>query len=523
MKRPDLSGVSHRKSSTFHYETLPIRPPKSRGRPPFVSPSSSGNGDEGLPRLSEDELSGLHHETALPVKQLVALAVIALAEQTALNSISPYLPDMVASFPGVDATRVGLDVGTIASCFALAQFATGFLWGWLSDRIGRKPVILTGTILTAACFVAFGFCRTFWQAALVQALMGLVNGNQGVVPTCLGDITDRSNQSRAFTYLPVLYGLGAITGPVLGGLSVSKADLEGKYHSAYPYLWPNLLSAIILMVDLVITMIFLEESLEEAQDLPPLGKRIRSLFAWVWQFSISTRPSYLRLGSPAHRGHNRHGHDQDHHHPRWSSDNLTTRDLEREGDDESDQASDVAMPTLFPHVSELDSKQVITRDIILLLITYLIFQLCNVSFNSLYPIFASSQPPTGRDLSPREIGLSLSFAGVVTIIFQLGVFGKFQESFGNRGTYRATFAGFALAFLVMPWVGYKDSVSAIPLSRGQLLLWVEIALVLMVKTIAAVGGLTSALLLVYYPFLLYVMGLRLTYDRIIDYQLSTKP
>ena len=500
MKRPDFSGASRRNSSALHYETLPIRPPKSRGRPPFASPSSSGNGEEGLPRLSEDEPSGLHHETALPIKQLVALAVIALAEQTALNSISPYLPDMVASFPGVDPTRVGLDVGTIASCFALAQFATGFLWGWLSDRIGRKPVILTGTILTAACFLAFGFCRTFWQAALVQALMGLVNGNQGVVPTCLGDITDRSNQSKAFTYLPVLYGLGAITGPVLGGLSVSKPDLDGNYHSAYPYLWPNLLSAIVLIVDLVVTMIFLEESLEEAQDLPPLGKRVQSLFAWVWRFSISSRPSYLRLSFPAHRGHNCHDYDQDHHHPQPGSDNPTTRDLERDDDEESDRASDVAMPTLFPHVSEPDSKQVITRGIILLLATYLIFQLCNVSFNSLYPIFASSPPPTGRDLSPRVIGLSLAFAGVVTIIFQLGVFGKFQESLGNRGTYRATFAGFAVAFLVMPWVGYKDGFSATSLSRGQLLLWAEIALVLMVKTVAAVGGLTSALLLVCYSF-----------------------
>ena len=142
------------------------------------------------------------------------LAIIALAEQTALNSISPYLPEMAQAFPEVGAGQAGMYVGLIASAFALAQFATNFYWGWLSDRVGRKPVILTGTVLTLACFLAFGFCTRLWHAIVVQALMGLVNGNAGVVSTCLGEITDRSNQSRAFTYLPVVYGIGGITGPV---------------------------------------------------------------------------------------------------------------------------------------------------------------------------------------------------------------------------------------------------------------------------------------------------------------------
>ena len=133
---------------------------------------------------------------------MAILAIIALSEQTALNSISPYLPSMASSFPGVDKAEVGVFVGTIASAFALAQLVTNFFWGWLSDRIGRKPVILLGTILTGACFVAFGFVRTLPQAIAVQALMGLSNGNQGVVSTCLGEITDRRNQTKAFTYLP---------------------------------------------------------------------------------------------------------------------------------------------------------------------------------------------------------------------------------------------------------------------------------------------------------------------------------
>lgn len=62
--------------------------------------------------------------TPMPTKQLVILAIISLAEQTALNSISPYLPEMAATFPGVDSQKIGLFVGVIASSFAAAQFAS---------------------------------------------------------------------------------------------------------------------------------------------------------------------------------------------------------------------------------------------------------------------------------------------------------------------------------------------------------------------------------------------------------------
>lgn len=435
-----------------------------------------------------------HHETPLPKRQLAILAVIALAEQTALNSISPYLPEMAATFPEVAQGQVGLYVGLIASAFALAQFTTNFAWGWLSDRIGRKPVVMTGTLLTACCFVAFGFCRTLWQAIAVQAAMGIVNGNQGVISTCLGEITDRSNQSRAFTYLPVIYGLGGITGPIVGGLLVQHQNpLHPDQPNPYPYLLPNLFSAGVLLIDLILTSIFLTESLEGAQSLPPLGKRMGNMFTWIWQFTSSHRPTYLRRSKKrAHHG-SHHGHDG--HSAEESSLISHSEDEDELEDDETD------MPQLFPDAGgeRVLKKEVLNRDTILLLLTFLIFQLSNISYNSLYPIFAQAQPPAGRDLNPEEIGISLSFAGVITIIFQVGIFGRVRERIGNRITYRASLAGFVIAFLLMPWVGYKDGSKAgsgPPVTHGKGWLWAELGLVLIVKTVAAVGGLTSALLLI---------------------------
>ncbi|KAG9621631.1 MFS general substrate transporter, partial [Aureobasidium melanogenum] len=104
----------------------------------------------------------------------------------------------------------------------------------------------------------------------------------------------------------------------------------------------------------------------------------------------------------------------------------------------------------------------------------------------------------GRGLSPEEIGLSLGFAGLVTIVFQVGIFGKLREKVGNKMTYRVGLLGFVIAFLLMPWVGYRDGKdgSGHDTQAGKVWLWIELGGVLIIKTVAAVGGLTSALLLI---------------------------
>lgn len=485
---PGNLGLERRKSSTLHYQTFPTPPPKSRGQPPSVSPPSPL--DRSHHARNGSDASHHNNESPLPTRQLVILAVISLSEQTALNSISPYLPQMTSTFPEVDPSQVGFYVGIIASAFALAQFSTNFYWGWLSDRIGRKPVILAGTVLTSVCFLAFGFCKTLGQAVAVQLLMGLVNGNQGVVSTCLGEITDRSNQSRAFVYLPVVYGLGGITGPILGGLLVSKGGLSPE-KDPYPYFLPNIVAAAVLLVDLIFAMAFLEESLEEARELPPLGKRLGSLFAWLWQFTSSSRPTYLRKA-----GHQQHHH----HHPQQlipgsttvSGDEGMDSDSDTDADADSDVSFHTSLPTFLPNsTATLKRSQVFNRDTILLLATYSIFQLSNISYSSLYPIFGQASPPTGRGLTPEEIGISLAYAGAATILFQIGIFGRIRDKMGNRITYRACFAGIVLAFILTPWVGYKSK------SKGsQEWLYVELGVVLLIRSLAAVGCLTSALLLV---------------------------
>ncbi|PLB41102.1 MFS transporter [Aspergillus candidus] len=480
MKPTERDQFARRHSSTLHYQTFDTPPPKGRGRPTSRQ-SASSDGQSNHPQSDPHDDHPPSH-SPLPRMQMAVLAMISLCEQTAFNSVSPYLPDMASSFPEVEPRMVGIYVGTIATAFAIAQFVTNYFWGWLSDRVGRKPVILLGTILTAVAFVGWGFCRTLTQAIAVQALMGIVNGNQGLVSTCLGEITDRSNQSQAFTYLPVLYGIGAITGPLLGGLLIFPNLPWGSHApNPYPYLAPNLVVAGMLVVDFVLTAIFMEECLDDAEAFPKLlHERVHALYSWIWQFvSYAKRARFVE---PPHIAGYR---------PMRASDEAGS-----DHDSELDSASEASNPQDTPRES-LTSSEILNRDTVLLLATYLIFALCNVAFSALFPIFSQAAPPTGRGLTPQEIGLAQGFSGLVTILFQVCLFGKLREKMGNRWSYRMGLLGFVISFILMPFIGYKgQDGKAGHITAKTVWMAVELCVVLLIKTIASVGGLTSALLLI---------------------------
>ncbi|GAB0135467.1 hypothetical protein EsDP_00003803 [Epichloe bromicola] len=472
-----------RQTSTHRYQTFPVQPPKTPLEAPIPSSQSSSASSRSS---SPDDHGRDHDETPLPVRQLLLLAFLSLSEQTALNSIGPYLPAMVASMPGVPDQKGGLYVGTLASAFALAQLSTNFLWGYASDIVGRKPVLVAGTFSLMCCFCAFGFCRQYWQMVLVHALMGMLNGNAACVPTVLGEVTDRSNQSRAFTYLPVIYSLGSITGPALGGFLVNKLGDE------YPYLGPNVLGAAMLGLSVIVVGVWFEETLDESGASPWRPVWVTRLVRWAggsdgpddrrasWSSRLAeasaTQQPLLSSASSASSASSSS-----------SSDGEAIKSDDGSAGSGSGSGSGNERPVW---------KDLLNHTTLILLSTYLVFQLSNISFNSLYPIFASSPAPTGRNLSPSNIGFSLSVAGLATILFQAFLFQSIKSRMGNLGSYRFALLGLGISLLLMPWVGHLDDEPPFGIATGRLWLYAELAVVLVLKNICAVGGLSSVMLLI---------------------------
>jgi MFS family permease len=92
-------------------------------------------------------------------------------------SIFPYIYYMIESFKiAKDDRQIAVYAGMVTSAFAFAEFSTGVLWGRLSDKIGRKPVLLTGLAGTGLSMLIFGFAPSLPVALLARALGGLLNG-----------------------------------------------------------------------------------------------------------------------------------------------------------------------------------------------------------------------------------------------------------------------------------------------------------------------------------------------------------
>ena len=95
-------------------------------------------------------------------------------------SIFPYIYFMISSFQiSSDDRQISIYAGLVTSAFAFAEFSTGMLWGRLSDRVGRKPILLTGLAGTGLSMLIFGFAPNLPVALLARALGGLLNGYVG--------------------------------------------------------------------------------------------------------------------------------------------------------------------------------------------------------------------------------------------------------------------------------------------------------------------------------------------------------
>lgn len=146
--------------------------------------------------------------------------------------LMPFLSFMIGDFHiAPDVEDIGTYSGYLVSSFMLGQLLFSFVWGILSDKYGRRPVLLFGLFTTSLAFLAFGFSTTFYMALALRGLTGVVNGIVGVCKTYMSEITDSSNQARGFSIFGVARGMGMIFGPIIGGFLSMPAQ---KYPAYFP-------------------------------------------------------------------------------------------------------------------------------------------------------------------------------------------------------------------------------------------------------------------------------------------------
>ena len=136
----------------------------------------------------------------------------------ALGVVIPVLPHLIKQFVGGSTATAAAWVGVFGSVFALAQFLASPLQGALSDRFGRRPVVLLSNLGLGLDFVLMAVADTLPLLFLGRVLAGITSASISTANAYIADITPAAQRAGAFGMLGAAFGLGFVLGPALGGV-----------------------------------------------------------------------------------------------------------------------------------------------------------------------------------------------------------------------------------------------------------------------------------------------------------------
>lgn len=206
-------------------------------------------------------------DDGFPTYQLTILAICRFSEPIAFNSILAYTYIMVQDLNGNDA-NASFYAGLLVSAYAVAEALTAMLWGAVSDRYGRKPVVLIGLCGVALSSLLFGLAKQYWVALLARFIGGSLNGNVSVMQTMVAEmvIDTPQHEPKAYAVQPFVWILGSIIGSAMGGFLAQPAKFYPDYFAEdglfarYPYLLPNLVAVAVIVLAVIQGIIFLDET-----------------------------------------------------------------------------------------------------------------------------------------------------------------------------------------------------------------------------------------------------------------------
>lgn len=210
-------------------------------------------------------------------KSLLIIFFTVFVDLLGFGIVIPIIPNFASHELQVSDTNIGI----IIAIYSFIQFLFNPVVGKLSDKFGRRPVIISTLLISSFAYMMFSIADSFWILFLSRAIAGLGGSNLGAAQAYIADVTSVDERAKGMGLIGMAFGLGFVMGPVIGG-----------FLAEFGYFWVGFASAITSLIASLIAVFYLKES------LPPEKRSHSELKIKI--FDIKTARGVLRtpvLGS----------------------------------------------------------------------------------------------------------------------------------------------------------------------------------------------------------------------------------
>ncbi len=207
--------------------------------------------------------------------QLATIFVTVFLYLVGFGVIIPITPILAKNF-GATSFQVGL----LLSIYSFMQFVFAPFWGRLSDRYGRRPILLFCLVGEFFSYIAFGLARNFEMLFLARMLAGFFGASISTASAYISDITPPQERSKGMALIGAAFGMGFLVGPALGGgLTIWGGKISSEPHFDTSFAAYGV--AVLCILNFIFALKFLKESLTEKAPHQEQRNRFQRLFRYL--------------------------------------------------------------------------------------------------------------------------------------------------------------------------------------------------------------------------------------------------